>query len=494
MEKYNNLINGKLVGPESGKYFKNINPADSMDVIGLFADSGPLDIDEAVKSAGQALGQWSDLPAPKRGDLIYKAAQLLIRDKEKLAGVITREMGKTIPESLGDIQSSIDAAQFMAGEGRRMYGQTTFSSLYRRWALTRRFPVGVCGLITAWNAPMAIITWKLFPALICGNTVVLKPSENTPLTAYLLGEILKESGFPDGVVNIIYADNSAASEALVRHTGINLVSFTGSTKIGKLIAQECGRTLKRCSLELGGKNALIVMDDADLGAAVKAAAAGAFSTAGQRCAATSRVFVHTRIYDEFIDKLIEETKKMKVGRGRDLDTKVCPIVSRRQFDSVLAYIEDAKQSGAKLLYGGRALTQGDYAKGDFIEPTIFADIDMDSKLAQEEIFGPVLAVFKSANLEEAVAGANVTNYGLTAAIFTSNVNVSLFAMDKLAAGCCYVNGPTFGSEPHMPFGGIKQSGNGSREPGTQAIDVFSDWKTIYLDYSGIVQQSQFKLR
>lgn len=494
MEKYKNLIGGAYIEPAAGEYFENINPADHDDIIGLFPKSGDKDIELAVDAAQRAFPAWRDTPPPVRGELIYKAAELLKISHEKLAKVIVREMGKTMLESMGDIQSSIDVAKFIAGEGRRLYGQTTFSNLHRRWALTKRVPVGVCGLLTAWNAPMAIITWKLFPALICGNTAVLKPSEDTPLTAHLLGELLKEAGFPDGVVNIIYGAGPEIGRALVKHPGVDMVSFTGSTRVGKMIAEVCGRQLKKCSLELGGKNGLIVADDADLDAAVKAVAAGAFSTAGQRCASTSRVFAHENIYDAFMDKLIQETKTMKVGRGDSPDTKVCPVINRSQYKNILAAIAQAKESGAKLIYGGRALTDGEFAKGNFIEPTIFGNVDINSQLAQEEIFGPVLAVFRVGNLAEALKKINHVSYGLTASIFTSNVNAAMLGLEKIEAGCCYVNAPTFGSEPHMPFGGVKNSGNGMREPGTQAMDVFSEWKTIYIDYSGVAQNSQYIIK
>lgn len=493
-EKYPNLINGIPVAPDSGEYFENVNPADREDIIGLFPKSGEKDIDRAVKAAQQAFPVWSEMPPPKRGELIFKAAEALKVNQEQLARVIVREMGKTMPESMGDIQSSIDVANFMAGEGRRMYGHTSVSSLYRRWAITKRVPVGVCGLITAWNAPMAIVTWKLFPALICGNTIVLKPSEDTPLTAHLLGELLKTVGFPDGVVNIVHGTGPKTGEALVKHKDVNLISFTGSTRAGKLISEECGKQLKKCSLELGGKNGLIVMDDADLDAASKAVAAGAFSTAGQRCASTSRVFVHEAVYQTFMDRLIDETKKMKIGAGTDSETKVCPIINNRQYNIILDYIEGAKQSGAKLVHGGKALSSGTYAKGNYIEPTIFDDVKVDSKLAQEEVFGPVLAVFRVGSLGEAIEKVNAVRYGLTFSIFTSNVNAALIALEKVEAGCCYINAPTFGSEPHMPFGGIKDSGNGTREPGTQAVDVFTEWKTIYIDYSGVAQNSQYKMK
>lgn len=482
MKKFNNLINGQLVEPCSNEYFEDINPADTADNIGLFSKSGARDIDMAVAAAAKAFSIWKEMPPPQRGDLIFKAAELLKRDQKKLADVIVREMGKTIPESMADIQSSIDAANFMAGEGRRMYGQTTSSATAKRWALTKRFPVGVCGLITAWNAPMAIIAWKLFPALICGNTVVLKPSEDAPLTAHLLGQILKEAGFPDGVVNIVYGAGSEVGQALVKHNSVNIISFTGSSRVGRLISEECGRQMKKCSLELGGKNGVIVMQDADLDKADKAVTMGAFSIAGQRCASTSRVFVQRDAYEVFLEKLIAETKAMKVGRGDDPETRVCPIINKRQFDNILAAISTAKQEGARLVYGGNALTKGKYSQGYFIEPTIFTDADIHSAVAQEEIFGPVLCVFKFSTLKEAIEKLNATQYGLTASIFTSNIDVAITAIEKMEVGCCYINAPTFGSEPHMPFGGLKNSGNGMREPGTQALDVFSELKTIYISY------------
>ncbi len=493
MIKYQNLVAGQLTEPLAKGYFENVNPADTADIIGLFPRSNREDVAQAVAAAQRALPAWKNMSAPRRGELIFKASEILLRRKDELAMVIVREMGKTMPESRGDIQSSADAGYFAAGEGRRLYGQTTTSALDNRLAMTRRVPVGVCGLITAWNAPMAIITWKLFPALVCGNTVVLKPSEDTPMTAHLLGEVLKEAGFPDGVVNIVYGFGPEVGEALVAHPDVKLVSFTGSSKVGNAIAADCGRLMKRCSLELGGKNALIVMEDADIAAAAKAVAAGAFSTAGQRCAATSRVLVHDKVYDVFIKLLLTETRAMKVGPGMDPDTKVCPIINERQYKRILEYIDEGKQAGFELLYGGKVFDAGRCAQGRYIEPTIFAGVDIDSRLAQDEIFGPVLAVFRVGSFDEAMAKANAVSYGLTASIYTQDVSLAMVALDRFEAGCCYVNAPTFGSEPHMPFGGVKLSGLGAREPGTQALDVFSEWKTIYIDYSGGVQQSQYRM-
>jgi len=494
MPKYRNFINGRYIEPIDKKYFENINPADKNDLIGLFPDSGEKDILKAVEIAKNNFEAWAQVPPPRRGEIIFKIGQLLLEKKEELAGIIVREMGKTYPEALGDIQSSADIAFFAAGEGRRMYGQTTFSALHKRWALTRRVPVGVCGLITAWNAPMAIITWKLFPALICGNTVVLKPSEDTPLTAHMLTILLKMGGIPDGVVNVVYGRGPVTGDALVKNPDVSLISFTGSTAVGKIIAENCGRLLKKCSLELGGKNGLIIMDDANLPAAAKAVAAGSFSTAGQRCASTSRVFVHQKIYNDFIKLLLKEAKSMKVGRGADPDTKICPIINKKQYENILKSIKKGEKSGAKIILGGKTLKGGIYDKGYYIEPTIFENVDLNSKLAREEIFGPVLSVFKISSLKEGIEKLNMSNYGLTASIFTADVNSAIYALENMHAGCCYVNAPTFGSEPHMPFGGVKNSGIGTREPGLQALDVFSEWKTIYIDYSGVSQQSQYKIK
>jgi len=350
-------------------------------------------------------------------------------------------------------------------------------------------------LITAWNAPMAIITWKLFPALICGNTCVVKPSEDTPHTAIFLAEIIKAAGIPDGVVNFVFGEGPDVGKALTEHRDVALVSFTGSSAVGASIAEVCGKQLKRCSLELGGKNALIVLSDADLAAAAKAVAAGAFSTAGQRCAATSRAIIHESVYAQFKELLLEETKKMPVGPGTDAATKVCPVINARQHAKILGYIEDAKKTGSVCLFGGRALSNGVYANGLYIEPTIFENVKRDSRLAREEIFGPVLALFTCKDFDDAIAQANDSDYGLTGSIYTSDANTAMLAIDRLSVGCCYVNGPTFGSEPHMPFGGLRKSGGiGTREPGTQAMDVFSEWKTVYVDYSGGVQNSQYAMK
>lgn len=491
MEKYKNLIGGKLVEPSTKEYFDNINPADKDDIIGKFPMSGKEDIDNAVVCARRAFPIWSNTPPPKRADIIMNITQKIKEKKEEIAKIIVREMGKTISGAYGEIKSSVDAAEFSAGEGRRMYGQTTFSALEKRWVLIKRTPLGICGLITAWNAPLAIISWKLFPALICGNTIVLKPAEDTPLTAYIFGELLKDTGLPDGVINIVHGIGEEAGKSLIDNEDVDIISFTGSTEVGKIISDVYGKRMKKCSLELGGKNGLLVMDDADLEVAADATISGAFSCSGQRCAATSRLIVHEKIYDELLDKIIQKTKKLKIGPGTDNSNTINPIINQKQLKNIKSAIDKAKSDGAKLVLGGNVLTSGIYAKGNYIEPTIFVDVNPSSDLAQKEIFGPVLAVFKCKNYDEGIELLNSTNYGLTASIHTKNFNIAIDAMDKIQSGVCYVNAPTFGSEAHIPFGGIKNSGNGHREPGTQALDVFSEYKTIYLDYSQVSQNSQF---
>lgn len=491
MEKFKNFINGIFVEPLSNEYYENINPADTSDIIGLFPKSNNKDINNAILAAKKAFPIWSNIAPPKRADLIMDLVRLIKKNGELFATNIVREMGKTTSGALGEIKSSTDAAEFAAGEGRRMYGQTTFSSLDKRWVLTKRFPKGVCGLITAWNAPLAIIAWKLFPALICGNTIVLKPSEDTPMTAEIFAKSVKEAGIPDGVINIVHGLGETAGKALIDNKSIDLLSFTGSSEVGVLISSEYGKRLKQCSLELGGKNGLLVMDDADLDIAADAAVVGAFSCSGQRCAATSRLIIHENVYDILLQKVIDRTKILKIGPGTNKENLVNPIINKKQLTNIKKSIDKAKQDGAKLVLGGNVLDKDSFSKGFYVEPTIFTDVNAESELAQKEIFGPVLAVFKCKNYDEGIELMNNTSYGLTASIHTKNVNMALDAMDKIESGCCYVNAPTFGSEAHIPFGGIKQSGNGHREPGTQALDVFSEWKTIYLDYSQVSQNSQF---
>lgn len=486
---FGHLIDGQWV--TSDQTFENRNPANLQEIVSLFPRGGSHEIDLAVQAARRAFPAWSQTTPPSRARILFRAAEILAQRKDELAHVIVREMGKTLNESRGDIQSAIDMAQFVAGEGRRLYGETTYSELANRWAQTRRIPVGVCGIITAWNAPMATPAWKIFPALICGNTIVFKPAEDTPETAYHLASILIEAGLPAGVLNLVQGFGEDAGQALIHHPQVDLLSFTGSSEVGRLIAEAGAKRLIRVSLELGGKNAAILLTDAPLPLAVSGITSGAFSVAGQRCAATSRVIVHEAIYDEFLRLLVESTKKLVLGPGSHPQTQVCPLINAAQLEKIERYVAQGQKEGARLLLGGHKATVSDCPEGLFFEPTIFTDVRPTMTIAREEIFGPVLCVFKVASYEEAIALHNNVPYGLTASIFTVNINAALKAMDQLQAGVCYVNAPTFGSEVHMPFGGFKQSGNGHREAGMGGIDVFSETKTIYLDYSAQIQNAQF---
>lgn len=487
-----NFINSEWVPSVSGRTFNSINPANKDEILGIFPLSDKKDVDLACKSAQNALKSWSSITPPKRGKILFDAAKIMENRSTDIANIIVRESGKTFKEAIGETQAGIDMCYFMAGEGRRLYGDVTYSELPNRLAITKRYPIGVCGIITPWNFPWSMTTWKVLPALICGNSVVLKPAADTPETANIFAEIMQDSGLPKGVLNIVHGRGEEAGEAIVGDKLVSLISFTGSSIVGKKIARICGERLAKVSLELGGKNASIVMDDADIDLAVGSIVKGAFSVAGERCTATSRAIVHSRIYDEFLEKLVSETKKLKVGAGNDETTHVCPVVSEKQLKTVLDYIEIGKKEGARLLLGGKQLSSGEHSKGFYIEPTIFSEVKRDMSIAKEEIFGPVLCVFKVDSFVDAISVHNSTNYGLSASIFTKDVNKAMLAVDLMEAGVCYVNAPTFGSEVHLPFGGIKMSGNGHREVGKAAIETFSEWKTIYVDYSGALQNAQFK--
>ncbi|MEM4331705.1 MAG: aldehyde dehydrogenase family protein [Candidatus Micrarchaeia archaeon] len=489
---YNNFIDGTWVPSVSGKTFLKINPANKEEILGIFPRSNKEDIENAVIAAKNAFELWSQTSPPRRGKILFEIAKKMEDKKHEIAEIIMKEQGKTLSEALGETNAGIDMCYFMAGEGRRLYGEVTYSELDNRLAIVKRYPIGVCGIITPWNFPVSMFTWKVFPALICGNTVVIKPASDTPVSANLLCEIFSEAGLPKGVVNVVHGLGSEAGNALVNHPDVRMISFTGSTEIGKQIAGACAKRLAKVSLELGGKNAVIVMDDCNIDTAVSAVVKGAFTVAGERCTATSRVIVHEKIYAQFLEKLITETKKLKVGPGNENDTNVCPVINETQLKKIEDYIEIGKREGATLVLGGRRLSDGIYSKGFYFEPTIFVDVKSDMRIAKEEIFGPVLVVIKAKSFEEAVNIHNSVEYGLSGSIFTNNINHGMLALDKMQVGVCYVNGPTFGSEVHLPFGGVKQSGNGHREVGKAAIDTFTELKTIYIDYSGVVQNAQFK--
>jgi acyl-CoA reductase-like NAD-dependent aldehyde dehydrogenase len=489
-EPFKNYIDGKWLEASSGKHFENRNPADRNDLIGLFPASGPEDVNAAAQAARKAFPSWHLVPAPKRGEMLYRVGELLRKHKEELARVETREMGKVLKETRGDVQEGIDCAFLNAGEGRRLFGETTPAELPNKFAMSVRMPIGVCALITPWNFPLAIPTWKLFPALICGNTVVLKPAEDTPHTSHKFMEILNEAGIPPGVVNLIHGRGEEVGAALVRHPGVQLVSFTGSAAVGREIASVCGQNLKRVSLELGGKNAQIVMEDANLDLAVEGALWGAFGTTGQRCTATSRLIVHRDVAKKVTDALVAKAQKLKIGNGLDESNDVGPLINQAAREKVLRYIDIGNKEGARLLIGGGIHDVGACANGYFFQPTIFDQVKPSMRIAREEIFGPVLSIIEIGSFEEAIGVLNDTAYGLSSSIYTQDVARAFRAMRDIEAGITYVNGPTIGAEVHLPFGGVKDTGNGHREAGTTVYDIFTEWKSIYVDYSGKLQKAQ----
>lgn len=490
-EKYKNFIAGKWVETGSDGTFKNINPADSNDVIGEFPAGSKPELDEAVAAAEEAYREWRLVPAPRRAQIIHRAGDIMASRKEELAQLMTREMGKVLSETRGDVQEGIDTAYYAAGEGRRLFGDTVPCELPNKFGMSLRMPIGVCGMITPWNFPMAIPTWKIFPALICGNTAILKPAQDTPATAVKFVEILLEAGLPPKAINLICGEGADIGRAIVDHPGIPAVSFTGSSNTGKEIASRAGAALKRVSLELGGKNAMIVMDDADIELAVEGALWGAFGTTGQRCTATSRLILHENIHDKFMEQLVERARGIKVGNGLQNGIQMGPIINEIQRDRVMNYIKIGQNDdGANLMLGGNTLTDGDYARGWFIEPTIFTGVRPGMRIAQEEIFGPVLSVLKIRDLDEAIRVLNDTVYGLSSSLYTRDINAAFRAMRDIEAGITYINGPTIGAEVQLPFGGVKNTGNGHREASHTVLDFYTEWKSVYVDYSGKLQKAQ----
>ncbi|HMJ07860.1 MAG TPA: aldehyde dehydrogenase family protein [Pyrinomonadaceae bacterium] len=488
---YHNFIGGEWVKSASGAWFENVNPADTSDVIGRFPLSNADDINRAVDAAKKAATKWRHTPAPKRAELLFTLGEILRSNKDRFTRDMTREMGKVTKEAGGDVQEAIDCTYYTAGEGRRLHGFTTPAEMPSKFAMCVRQPVGLCGLITPFNFPMAIPSWKLIPALVCGNTVVLKSGEDVPLSALNLVKACEEAGIPKGVVNLVNGHGADIGSALVGHPDVRLISFTGSTNTGRIIAEQCARDNKIVSLEMGGKNAIIVMDDADIDNAVEGSLWGAFGTSGQRCTASSRLVVHKKVYKRFVEKLVERVRKLRVGNGLDPKTEVGPVIHEDAMNNILRYIEIGKnEDKATLACGGNRLTKGDYKKGWFIEPTVFSDVAPNHRVAQEEIFGPVTSVIPFSTLDEAIEIVNGVKYGLSSAIYTQNVNNSFYAMQELYTGICYVNSATIGAEVHLPFGGTKGTGNGHREAGTQVLDIFTEWKSLYIDYSGKLQKAQ----
>ena len=486
---YHNLIGGQWIPAASGKTILNLNPADHFDIVGAFPSSHAEDVNAAVAAAKKAFNSWRLTPAPKRAEILLHARDILIGNKEKYARDMTREMGKVLAETRGDVQEAIDEALYVAGEGRRLFGVTTPSELPNKFAMSVRMPVGVVGLITPWNFPMAIPSWKLFPALVAGNTCVIKPATDTPLSTYNLVQSLVEAGLPPGVVNIVCGSGSATGTPLIEHPDVRAISFTGSSSVGSFVGQRAAATFKPVSLEMGGKNAQIVLDDANLDLALDGALWGAFGTTGQRCTATSRILLQKGIAREFTERFVERAKKLKIGNGLDESVEVGPQVNAAQIETSKEYVEIATAEGAKLLCGGHALTGGAYAHGTFFEPTAFGGVTPNMRIAREEVFGPVVSLLEFSTFEEGVEIANAIDYGLSTALYTRNVNHAFAAMRDLEAGITYINAPTIGAEVHLPFGGVKQTGNGHRE-GLGAIDFFTTWKAVYVDYSDKLQRAQ----
>jgi aldehyde dehydrogenase (NAD+) len=490
MSTYHNLIDGEWTPSVSGQLFENRNPANCEDLIGRFPQSAAEDVARAVDAARAAYVRWRLVPAPRRAEILFRAAQLLADRKEALARDMTREMGKVLDETRGDVQEAIDMTFFMAGEGRRQYGQTVPSELRDKFAMSVRQPLGVCAIVTPWNFPMAIPSWKIIPALVCGNTVVFKPATLTPLSALNFVRVLEEAGIPRGVVNLVTGGGEEVGNRLVADEAVRVVSFTGSTAVGRIVSRNTAPSFKKVHLEMGGKNVVMIMNDANLDLAVEGCLWGGFGTTGQRCTAASRVVVHEKVYRAFLERFVERARQLRVGDGLDPATEMGPSVSQGQLDTVSSYVTIGQQEGARLVCGGHVLKGGAHAKGYFHEPTIFADVAPAMRIAQEEIFGPVVSVIPCRSFEEAIEIGNDVPYGLSASIYTQDVNQAFSAMRDLYTGIFYVNAPTIGAEVHLPFGGTKATGNGHREAGTAALDVFSEWKSIYVDFSGRLQRAQ----
>ncbi|MBI4289072.1 MAG: aldehyde dehydrogenase family protein [Chloroflexi bacterium] len=488
-EEYFNYINGKWSRASSGKTYENIDPANG-DVLGLFPLSGPEEVDRAVEAASRSSAKWRKLPAPKRAEILFRAAEIMVQRKEELARRMTMEMGKVLKEARGDVQEGIDMVYYMAGEGRRLFGDTTPSELPNKFAMSMRVPIGVVAAITPWNFPLAIPTWKVMPALVAGNTVVFKPSPFTPESAYHVVKILEEAGLPPGVLNLIYGEGSALGVPLVEDPRVTLISFTGSVKVGNEVAQRASRLGKRYSLEMGGKNAIIVMEDADLDLAVEGIIWSAFGTSGQRCTAASRILIQRSILGRLTERVVGAAERLRLGHGLLPTTDVGPVINQAAVDKILGYLKIGVEEGAKVLTGGYKPTEGEMGKGYFIKPTVFGDVKPHMRIAQEEIFGPVTDLIAFDTLEEAVKINNDTPYGLVTSIFTRDTNKAFRAMEDITTGIVYVNAGTIGAEVHLPFGGTRGTGNGHREAGQAALDVFTEWKTVYVDYSGRLQKAQ----
>jgi aldehyde dehydrogenase (NAD+) len=473
-----NWIGGVEEEAIEGATFAKVSPVNGATLC-VAARSGSEDIDRAVRVAREAQPAWAGLTPVGRGEILYEITRTMRRHKEEIARVVSLETGMSFKAASGETDGAIAQGEFMAGEGRRLYGRTTTSAVPNKYAMTIRQPVGVAGLIIAANTPIANVAWKVFPALICGNAAVLKAAEDTPATAWVFGKIAQEAGLPAGVLNIVQGYGEEAGAPLVAHADVDLVSFTGSTAVGREIASIAGRRLAKVSLELGGKNPLMVCEDADLENAAKWVLLSAFSNAGQRCAAGSRIIVFESIYKPFREILLTRIKGLKVGPGDDDDFG--PVINMEQLNHMLAAVDRARAKGAVILAGGHRLTDSTHAQGFFMAPTLIDGVDPADEISTLELFGPIACLYRVKGFQDGLAMANRSPYGLTACIHTRSIHRATEFVQKVQAGVAVVNAGTYGSEPHMPFGGLKQSGNGSREPGTEALDVYSELKDIYIN-------------
>ena len=488
MKEYGLYVNGEWRKSATGKTFMTKNPANG-ETLAFFAQGNQEDVDKAVAAALRVFPAWKQFPPPKKGQILLRAAAILRRRKDELGEMVTKEMGKIIAEGKGDVQEAIDFFEYIAGEGRRLLGETTPSELTNKICLTLRQPIGVVGCITPWNFPIAVPSWKLGAALIAGNPIVFKPASLTPLCAATLIEILEEAGLPPGVLNLVTGSAEEVGDAIVRHPKIRSISFTGGVAAGKDIYAKAASMLKRVGLELGGKNPQIIMDDANIDLAIEGALFGAFGTSGQRCTATSRLVVHEKVYKEVKEKLLGRTKSLRIGDPLDPEVEVGPVASKEQEKKILSFIKIGVKEGAKLLCGGNKIAETPYDKGFFISPTIF-EARHGMRITKEEIFGPVLSMIKVKGYAEAITVANDVEYGLSSSIYTQDVSLAFRAMQDLEAGVMYINAPTIGAEVHLPFGGVKNTGNGTREAGTEAIHEFTEVKSVFVDYSGRLQKAQ----
>jgi alpha-ketoglutaric semialdehyde dehydrogenase len=488
-KSFQNYIDGEWVDAASSETFESTSPADG-ETIGVFPKSGPQDVDRAVVAAKAAYEEWRLVPAPKRGEVLFRFGQLLAEHKDDLTDLMTHEMGKVKPEAAGDVQEAIDMAYYMGGEGRRLFGQTTPSELRDKFQMSVRMPVGVVGAITPWNFPIAIPSWKTLPAIVCGNTVVFKPATDTPALGERYVELFAEAGLPKGVLNIVHGGGSDVGQRLVEHPDVPIITFTGSRETGVSVTRGAADGLKHVHLELGGKNAIIVMDDADLELAVDGIVWSAFGTSGQRCTAASRVIVHDAVYDQLASRLVARVEEMRLGPGWEDETDIGPVINRTALDKIDSYTGIGRDEGATLLTGGEVARGDGLDKGFYYRPTVFGDVEAGMRIAQEEIFGPTTALIRVRSLDEAIAVSNGVEYGLSSSIFSRDVNRAFRAIRDLNTGITYVNAGTIGAEVHLPFGGTKDTGNGHREAGQAALEVFTEWKSVYVDYSGKLQRAQ----